>query len=372
MKRLLLMLLLLSFAHLAGGCNDTIDTTEIEPASTASGQEDQYGQGANSGNPDQAHPDSDGEDTAAYARYRGDWKIKVNRDEDLYRMTALIEYYGSTGIHIAEVNQQEIQGSIHSVKGAPSYRQAEVAFSGVIEEGVLCTAYEDLAWGYAGTMELKFEGDHIVAKITRDGFEPSMWGIPEGEFVFVRAAATERVELSESEKADLETFLRPTAKGIMEPFEEDALTDKIMIDFACRSLALGIIDPRAFEDRVVRGADIVFAESVLDDIINRYFNSGVKEHRAYEIGTYKKGRYSVPALGGVTEYPQLQRLLRDKEHPDRYYAIVDYLLEYPGEGRKLNYQYLIKLHKSNNASHGYSIKVIKEVEDPINFALIDY
>ena len=373
-KRLFGALLLLAFALLAVGCNDTANmigiTTVTNPASTTPGQEDQNGQGASSKNSAQAAFNE--EDSNDYSKYRGDWKIKVDRDEELYRMTTLIEYYGSTGIHIAEVNQNEIQGSIHCVKGAPSYRQAEVSFSGVIEEGILRTAYEDIAWEYSGAMELRFEEDRIVAKITRDESEPAMWGIPEGEFIFVRALATERVEVTEQEKADLETFLRPTAKTIMEPFEEGALTDEIMINFACKSLALGIIDPSAFGDRVVQGADMVFEESVLNDISKMYFNSAVKEHRACAIGTYVNGKYSVTVLGGVTEYPQLQRLLRDKENPDRYYAIVDYLFEYPEEGRKLNYQYLIKLQRSNSDSNDYSIKAIKEVEDPIDFALIDY
>lgn len=359
-------LLLLSFTLLVAGCNDTASmvgiTTVTNPASTTPGQEDQNDHGA----------DSNEEDSTDYSKYRGDWKVKVDRDEDLYRMTALIEYYGSTGIHIAEVNQNEVQGSIHSVKGAPSYRQAEVAFSGVIGEGILRTAYEDIAWEYTGTMELRFEEDQIVARITRDKSEPSMWGIPEGEFIFVKALATEKIEVSEQEKTDLETFLRPTAKAILEPFEENALTDESMINFAGKGLALGMIDPNVFGGRVIQGADMVFEESVLDDIITMYFNSGVKAHRACVIGTYEKGKYSVPALGGVMEYPQLQRLLRDKENTDIYYAIVDYLFEAPEEGKKLDYQYLIKFKKGNDDSHDYSIQAVKEVEEPIDFALIDY
>lgn len=366
MKKFLLVLLLLSLTSLLTGCNDTVKNPETKPVSTAPSLEDKNSQVANTENTNHI-PDNE-QDSVDYSKVQGVWKLKVGRDEELYRMTTMIEYYGSTGIHIAKVNQNEVQGSIHSVQGPPSYRQAEVAFSGVIEESILRTTYEDIAWEYSGTMELRFEKDRIVAKIDRDRTDTSpMWGIPEGEFVFIRAIETEKVEVASEEKAALETFLRPTTKEVLKPFEEGALTDELMINFACKNLALGIIDQNNYGDRVVQGSDIVFEESVLDHIIKTYFNSAVKKHRAYEIGTYQNRKYTVPALGGVTEYPQLQLMFKDSENPDIYYAIVDYIVEHPEEGRKLEYQYLVRLQKSD----AYIIRAIKEVEYPIDFTLFN-
>jgi len=101
----------------------------------------------------------------------------------------------------------------------------------------------------------------------------------------------------------------------------------------------------------------------MNDLAVKYFGVEVKEHKTYEIVTYEKGKYTVPALGGVTEHPQVRLLIKDKENDGVYYAIVDYVFEYPEEGEKLEYQHLIKLQEDNN----YTIKAIIENESPLNF-----
>ncbi|MGI6554257.1 MAG: hypothetical protein ACOX2P_02430 [Bacillota bacterium] len=301
-----------------------------------------------------------------YAMYIGDWRLKVQGDEELYLLTFLEEYLGATGIKITEINEAEVKGSIFSVQGAPGHRQAEVSFSGKLENGKMIAAYEDEAWKYTGKVELTFENNTIAAAITRDEVEPApMWGIPEGDFTFVKPIKTEKVELTKQEKEGLENFLRPTIKDAIEPFAEGSLTDESIIKFIGCSLAVGFIDAGEFGDRVEHGVDVVFDGSVMNDLARKYFGVEVKDHKTMEIVTYENGKYSVPAMGGVTEYPQIQLLLRDKENKGVHYALVDYLFEGPEQAAELEYQYLIKLQKTD----GYTIKAIKEVEDPINMEL---
>ena len=253
------------------------------------------------------------------------------------------------------------------MQGAPGHRKAEVSFSGKLENGKMIAAYQDEAWGYTGKIELTFEKDRIAAAITRDEVDPApMWGIPEGDFTFVRPIKTEKVELTNQEKEGLENFLRPTIKDAIEPFAEGSLTDESIIKFIGCSLAVGFIDAGEFGDRVEHGVDVVFDGSVMNDLARKYFGVEVKNHKTVEIVTYENGKYRVPALGGVAEYPQIQLFLKDTENKSVHYAIVDYLFEGPEQAAELEYQYLMKLQKTD----GYTIKAIKEIKDPINMELL--
>lgn len=360
-RKSLLMLIFVAFSGLLAGCNSDENIPDAKPANTnqALGDKDTLDKEDNKQPPVE-------DETVDYSKFQGVWELKTVVDEELYSLTAMMEYLGSTGIHISEINGNKVQGNIYSIQGPPSYRQATVSFSGVIEDGKLTTTYEDTGWEYTGTMELEFREEGILAKITRDESEfPAMWGIPEGEFTYIRAIETEKVQVTTEEKESLEEFLATTSKDLLQPFAEGALTDENMINFVSHSLALGKIDLSKYGDKVIHGPDIVFEESVLDDITKRYFNSTVQKHQAYALGTYEKGKYTVPALGGVTEYPELQLLMQDQENPEIYYGIVDYVFEHPSEGKSLEYQYLIKLHKNGD----YTIKAITEIEYPIDFSL---
>jgi len=302
-------------------------------------------------------------ETADFEKYKGIWKLKVAGDEEIYLMTSLEEYFGSTGIDIAEINNGEVKGSIYSVGGAPSYRQAEVAFAGKIEDGKLKASYKDEGWEYTGNIELNFGNGMIVADITRNKVETyPMWGIPEGKFKFIKPINTEKGNISDQEKKTLQKFLMPTAKDRIKQFGEGSLTDEMIINFVGYNLALGLLDTSEFGDKLKENADIVFDESVIDDVAKKYFGVEVKQHKTFDITKYKDGKYTLPALGGVSEYPRVQVLLKDTNNEGVYYAIVDYMMEYPEEGEKLEYQRLFKLQKNN----AYTIKAIKEIEDPIN------
>ncbi len=365
-KFLSILLFVLLMTLVTGGCNNGEKNPEAKPANISPALEDKGTLDKDEHNNQVPMEESD---TVGYSIFKGVWKLKTAMDEELYSLTAMMEYLGSTGIQITEVNGNKIQGNIYSVQGPPSYRQATVSFSGVIEDGKLTTTYEDTGWEYTGTMELEFHEEGILAKITRDESEfPAMWGIPAGEFTFIRAIETEKIQVIAEEKEALDEFLAPTSKDLLLPFAEGELTDENMINFVSHSLALGKIDPSKYGDKVIQGADIVFEESVLEDLTKRYFNSTVKKHQAYALGTYEKGKYTVPALGGVTEYPVLQLLLQEHENPEIYYGIVDYVFEHPSEGKSLEYQYLIKLHKGDS----YSIKSITEIEYPIDFSLFNF
>lgn len=364
MKKILSILLSLLLVTLLTGCNNDEKTPETESVNSGSAIEDR---GALE-QEDNKEPQVE-EERGDYSKFQGVWKLKTAMDKELYSLTAMMEYLGSTGIQITEINGNEVQGNIYSIQGPPSYRQATVSFSGVIEDGKLTTTYEDTGWEYTGTMELEFREEGILAKITRDESEfPAMWGIPEGEFTYIRAIETEKVQITSTEKEALEEFLATTSKDLLQPFAEGAFTDENMINFVSHSLALGKIDLSKYGDKVIHDPDIVFEESVLDDLTKRYFNSTVKKHQAYALGTYEKGKYTVPALGGVMEYPELQLLLQEQENPEIYYGVVDYVFDHPLDGKSLEYQYLIKLHKGDS----YSIKSITEIEYPIDFSLFNF
>lgn len=158
--------------------------------------------------------------------YRGDWKLKVYEDEKLYLLTSLEDYFGRTAIEIESAGNNTIKGTITSIQGAPSYRQASVDFKGEVKNNKMTAAYKDDNWLYSGKIELSFRRDEISAIITRDKTkEPPMWGIPEGNLSFVRPIETKTVTLTKKEKGELERVLAPdsTAKTpVIQEMLEDA------------------------------------------------------------------------------------------------------------------------------------------------------
>ncbi len=304
-----------------------------------------------------------------YEAYKGEWKLHVPDDSELYLITALENYFGATGISITHIDHDSAAGSMYSIQGAPSYRQAEVIFEGTIEDGKISASYEDEGWEYTGIMELTLENHMIVANIMRDEVEMvPMWGIPEGTFVFLRPIETEAIDLSDDEKSNLEQFLSPMTKEVIQPFDTGELTDEMIIHFVGVAIGGDFIDAREFGDQIVENAgEVMFEASVMDDLANRYFGTGIKEHRSYDLAAYENGIYTVFALGGVTEYPTIQVLMKDTVHEGTYYAIVDYRFEYIDDGSQLEYQYLMELYKEDN----FIIKSIKEVLDPIDLDLIE-
>jgi hypothetical protein len=299
--------------------------------------------------------------------YLGDWSLKVSADEELYLMTGLAKYFGATGIYINEINKNHMKGSIYSVSGAPSFRQANVDFEGDVAEGKMTASYKDDGWLYSGTVELRFKDNAIDANITRDKSDATpMWGIPEGSFTFLRPIETETVDMAQAERLQLNKFLSAATKDTIAPFEEGGLTDESMINFVGLNLGLGTIDISEFGDKIKSGADIVFDESVMNTLSMRYFGTPIKEHKATDHVKYEKGNYIIPALGGITEYPAVQMLMKDTTRDGIFYAIVDYMHETPQEGIRLNDQDLIKLKKEDG---GYMIRAIKEIESPIDFKL---
>jgi len=313
-----------------------------------------------------------------YKDYEGNWKLKVNEAETLYLITTLEVYYGITGIAIEKIEDNQVTGKIYSVTGAPSYRNAEVNFEGEIEQGKLIAEYEDDGWLYTGKIELKFENGEILANITRNPVENTpMWGIPEGKFEFVRPIETEIFTQLESEKSHLECFLFPLSKDKINPFNEGELNDDTIINFVGLNIGLGDFDLEQFGERVKeKDGNVAFEKLVMNELANLYFKVEIKEHQISPNIAYENGIYTVPSMGGVSEYPKVQMLLKDVKNEGIYYAIVDYMFEYPEEGEKLEYQYLIKLEhnlkkgKDEKAFRSYTIKELKKVEDPIDFDVL--
>jgi hypothetical protein len=312
---------------------------------------------------DQAASTSE-EETLTYDEYKGYWKLKVVENEKLYLLSALNIYYGETSIDILEINDTLVKGTIFSIGGAPSYRQAIVDFEGTIEDGKLITSYEDLGWEYSGTLEIALENKQLVVNIIRDESETSpMWGIPEGEFTFLRPIQTEVVAMSDEETTELEQFLSPIA-GTITPFNQQELTDDMIINFVGINLSLETIDISTFGDKINEiDSEVVFDESVMNDLANKYFGVDIKEHKSYEITKYEDGYYSVASLGGVSEYPLVQILMKDIENTSTYYSIVDYIFKTCEGDTTLEYEYLIELEKKDN----YLIKSIEEINYPIDF-----
>ena len=298
-----------------------------------------------------------------YDNYKGDWNLKVADDEKIYLFTCLESYFGVTGVNIAEINNNSVKGSIYSIQGAPSHRQAVVPFEGKIENGKLLASYKDDAWLYSGKIELSFENEKLTANITRDKADiTSMWGIPEGKFTYIRPIESKLIDMSDVEKKQLEQFLAPIAKDRIKPFSKGTLTDEMIINFVGINLGAGFLPASEFGNKVnEKDGKVIFDESVMNDLANRYFGVGIKAHKSYGAVTYEKGIYSIPALGGVSEYPLVKLLIKDTKNEGAYYALVDFMFDYPDKGKQLEYEYLIEMQKST----GYTIKSIKEIQSPI-------
>lgn len=313
-----------------------------------------------------------------YKDYEGDWKLKFNKAETLYLITTLEVYYGITGITIEKIEDNQVSGKIYSVTGAPSYRQAQVNFEGEIKEGKLIAEYEDDAWCYTGNIELKFENNQVLANITRNSVKNTpMWGIPEGKFEFVRPIETEIVTQLESEKSYLESFLFPLSKDKIKTFNEGELNDDKIINFIGYNIGLGNFDLEQFGERMKeKDGNMVFDKSVMDELANLYFKVEIKEHQTLNDIEYENGVYTVPSMGGVSEYPKVQMLLKDVKNEGIYYAIVDYMFEYLEGGEKLEYQFLIKLElnfeedESEKSFRSYTIREIIEIEQLIDFEVL--
>lgn len=308
-------------------------------------------------------------DTVNYENYIGDWKLRVAENQELYQITSLEVYYGNTGVSISQITDNLVKGTIYSVQGAPSYRQAIVDFEGEIIDNQLQAAYEDEGWLYSGNIELTFEEDSIVAEITRDKVENvPMWGIPEGEFTFIRPIQTEIIELADEEKSSLEGVLSLFSKDKIKPFNNGDITDDMIINFVGINLGLELFDITEYGNKVkIEDANLIFDESVMDDLTNKYFGIELKDHASNEFVIYENGNYSVPLLGGVSEYPIIKILFKDTENEEVYYAIADYMFESPEEGLQLQYEYLIELQKRDN----YNVKAIKEIYTPIDFEILN-
>ncbi len=346
MKRIIFLMVLVLSIGLIFGCKNSTESNSEGQESNAVSKE-----------------------TVNYDGYKGDWKLKVAENEELYLFSSLEVYFGSTGVHISDIINQYIKGTIYSVQGAPGYRQANVAFEGEAQDGKLVTSYEDEAWLYTGNIEMIFSNQQIIANITRDEMETApLWGIPEGELAFARPIETEIVTLSDDEKSNLEAFLFPLSKNRMKPFNKGELTDERIIDFVGVNLGLGHINTSEFDNRIEeKDAEVIFNETVMSELSKRYFGVDIKEHKSYEMTKYENGFYRVPALGAASEYPFIQIMMKNIKNDEIYYLIVDYIFEYPDEGKSLEYQYLIELQNKDD----YIVRSIKEINEPINFEILN-
>lgn len=347
MKRVVLLVVLVLSISFIAGCSDVVEN-----------------------NPDNQEKNTISEEkTVNYEDYKGNWKLKVAEDEELYLLTSLEAYFGATGVNITEINDNFIKGSIYSIQGAPSYRQAEVTFEGEIQDGKLIAPYEDEGWLYTGNIEITFEDEKLALNITRDEVETTpMWGIPEGKFTFKRHINTEIVSLSDEEKSNLEQYLLLVAKDRIKPFNKGELTDEMIINFVGTNIWLGFFGTSEFSDKIKeKDGKVIFDKSVMDALANRYFGVNIKEHKSYNATTYENEIYTVQALGGVSEYPLVQIMMKDSESEGIYYTIVDYMFEYPEGEEQLEYEYLIELQKDDD----YIIKSIKEIKVPIDFEILN-
>jgi hypothetical protein len=302
--------------------------------------------------------------------YKGDWKLKVAEDEKLYLLSSLEDYFGRTALEIKSIKNNIVKGTISSIQGAPSYRQASVDFEGEVKNNKLTATYKDDNWLYSGKIELSFKRGEIAANITRDKTkETPMWGIPQGKFSFVKPIETKSVALAKKEIDELERLLAPATQDSIGAFNGGELTGAMIVKFAGINLAAGFIKPSDFGDRVKEsGSEMVIDKDVVNEIGEKYFGAKVEKPKSSEIVKFKDGTYSVPSLGGIAKIPVIQEMLKDTSSSDTYYAIVDYLSDNPRDGMKLEHERLFELQKSDN--RGYVIKSINEIKYPIDFGAL--
>lgn len=311
-----------------------------------------------------------------FESYKGDWLLKASEDEELFLITELLPYHGSTNICIEEIESDHAKGSITSISAAsssPLQHIAHTSFEGDIVDGTLKASYKDDGWLSSGDIELIFGTDEIKANITRD--EPisdMMWGIPEGQLTFLRSIDTETVTMSDDESAQFHQLFSIISKDKIEPFKEGELTDEQIIRVIGLNIALGWIDISKFDDNSESVIEDAFAgyivdKSVMNNLSIIYFGTGIQEHKSIDPLTYNNGSYTIPALGGVSEYPVIRMLLKDSGNEGIYYAVVDYMFDIPEEETEFEYQYLIKLQKNDS----YVIESIDEVNMPMDFEFTD-
>ena len=305
--------------------------------------------------------------TSKYASYLGDWSLKIDTDQDVYLLTDLETYFGSTGITIDEIKDNHVKGTVYSISGAPSNRIASVDFEGDIVNGKLTASYTDDSWDYSGKIELTFGTDKITANITRaDSKTTPMWGIPKGAVTFIRPYKTQKVTLTTAENTKLKSLLATVASEMIKPFNEGALTDEMIINYVALNVGLGTITISTTD--VKTGSDIVFSDTKLNEIAKKYLGVTVKTHKTTTNAKYSSGNYTVKAVGGVVEFPEIKRFMKDTENEGTYYAIVDYILGSPSSVKaEVKYQYLIKLQKTGS---DYVIKSVKKISDTIDFTNI--
>jgi len=298
-----------------------------------------------------------------YSSFIGDWKLQVEGDADLYRMTAMIDFFGTTGIEIEDIKDNLVTGQIYSVQGAPSYRLAMVDFTGEIVDGVLKTNYEDINWEYTGEMTLTFvfdlESPSIGAILTRDESETtSMWGIPAGEFTFIPPIETEYIPFNWEQQTSIEELSKLFNQNIFQPSDDGQLSDQMIIESIGMSIGLGDLNLSEFGDQVKDGADVVFEVEVMDTLVERYFGRSLSTYETTGSVTYADGYFTVPAMGGVSDYPVLRILMADKKRADTYYALVDYMFNSPDGIENIEYRYLIELSMDGI----YIVKSVKKVD----------
>lgn len=308
--------------------------------------------------------ESEAVDTKDYSSYMGDYKLKMKTDTDLYEITSLDVLYGYTGISIELRDNNYVTGTVTSTQSAPSYRTAIAEFKGEIIDGTLVAKYEDKGWEYTGQLELVFEKDMIKANIKRDETEIApLWGIPTGEFDFVRPIETEIVKLNEEEQNKLTEYLSLFTKDAIEPFDEGELTDAMIIKFIGVHIALGDILAGEYND-----GKITFSEKVANEKAIEYVGKEIEEPQSVaDLVEYSNGSYSVPDIGGVFEWPVVKLALKDTEDENITYFIVNYEFAGPDdEYAEVEYQYLIKFDNIN-----YVAKSVKKIEDIIDFKITE-
>lgn len=303
-------------------------------------------------------------------RYSGSWILDV---DTLYAMTAMEVYYGTTRIDLDVLSDGTVNGVFYAVSSAPSYRQAEVLFTGTFENGILEADYEDEGWLYGGHLTIKTPEDgsdaSLQVTITRtSGDMNSNWGIPEGEFSFRRAIETAFVDLSETDLMALTDLFSMMTQDRMPPFTvengEDTLTEAAKINFIGLNIADGKVNVSLFGDLVDEGAEITFDASVMQSLLEEYIGTTVTEPQSTTFVTYDSGRYTVPAIGGVTESPEIQFIMQDTGYQGRYYAVVNYKL--PGSDEVM-YQNLMTIEFYN----GYHVRGIERIDDPVDTEMLN-
>lgn len=304
-----------------------------------------------------------------YVSYVGDWELVSGENEDLYRIDELLPYHSTTDLNIDEISNGHVKGYIFAGSAsvhASIYHMTEVHFEGDIADGKMTAGYDDEDWGTTGSIELVFEEDEISATITRDEQESGfLFGIPKGSFTFLRRINTEPIQLAGDETAQLDKLLYTVTEDLIEPFPEGGLTDGQVIGMLGMNIARGSIELTEFGDKAQTDNEtITFDETIMEELSERYFGISIQKHQSVDSVTYADGVYTVPNVGGVSEFPVVVVLLRDTGNDGIYYALADYTWDIDESGYKREYQHLIKPQENGD---GYIIKAIEDVKIPLQY-----